>query len=448
MHGQAQSPAQSQTSRSTIQVPRRKVSDIFQEQAPFAPQSVSSSHSQLDYAPERMSSESEEHPFEHWYRGDVARNGGVGELRVARRQEMLDIANYGHTLRKASGKSHSGLSSRSRSNSRGRDMPNGRPGTRQRSDSVGARESIYIDDEGVAEGNTVMDERPLTDLDDDGYDDQIDDYYAQAVQPHPNGSISSPSLDIRSDTPTSRHTQNTSRSRIPQPASRSRTTTPTPAKPTRSASESGLASPSSPAASPSVPRSATQPLKTQGLSPTSASPSTPSTPTAKRRAKSPANSTPQSSAKKQKAKAPPSSMQKRPGPRNEENRRSIGQYPLPDGDEDAIPTWTQPRPANGNWDDVSTIVSVPISSVSHAIGYLGCAPCRREKERPARPVRDCRWHTETQGARAYGHRAGKPNPLVRFRAASRVLCKRHPGRSATTPRSTVSGGARTRSRSP
>ncbi|TBU25528.1 hypothetical protein BD311DRAFT_780297 [Dichomitus squalens] len=352
MHGQAQSPAQSQTSRSTIQVPRRKISDIFQEQAPFTSQSLSSSHSQLDYAPERISSDSEEHPFEHWYRGDVARNGGVGELRVARRQEMLDIANYGHSLRNPSGKSHSGLSSRSRSNSRGRDMPNGRIRMRQRSGSVGARESIYIDDEGVAEGDTVMDERPLTDLDDDGYEDHLDDYYAQAVQPHPNGSISSPSLDIRSDTPTSRHTQNTSRSRIPQPTSRSRTTTPTPAKPTRSTSESGLASPSSPAPSPSVPRSATQPLKTQGLSPAASSPSTPSTPTAKRRAKSPANATPQSSAKKQKAKAPPSSMQKRSVARNEENRRSIGQYPLPDGGEDAIPTWTQPRPANGNWDDV------------------------------------------------------------------------------------------------
>ncbi|PIL35164.1 hypothetical protein GSI_02953 [Ganoderma sinense ZZ0214-1] len=356
-HPPAQSPPQSHTSRSTIQVPRRKVSDIFQEQAPF-PNSLSSSHSQLDYAPERMSSESDERPFEHWYRGDVARNGGVGELRVARRQEMLDIANYGHTLRNAASKSQSGASSRSRSNSRGRDMPNGRAKGRPRADSVGARESIYIDEDAMEDGDAVMDERPLTDLDDDdddyqGYEDQLDDYYTQTVQPHTNGSVSSPSLE-RSDTPTSRLTQNTTRSRIPQPTSRSRTTTPTPTlgKPTRSVSENALSGPSSPSV-PSMQRSATQPLKTQGSpSPSSlpANPSAPSTPTAKKRAKSPASSTP-STSKKQKAKAPPSSMQKRPGAKDE-NRRSVGQYPLPDGDEHAIPTWTQPRQANGNWDEV------------------------------------------------------------------------------------------------
>ncbi|RPD56117.1 hypothetical protein L226DRAFT_464509 [Lentinus tigrinus ALCF2SS1-7] len=341
--------ANSQTSRSTVRIPRHNVSDIFQEQAPFPPNSLSSSQSNFDYGrqtPERMSSESEEHPFEHWYRGDVARNGGVGELRVARRQEMLDIANYGHTLRKASVKhSPSGLSSRSRSNSRGRDMPNGRARTRQRAESVGARESIYIDQEDVGV-EAVMDERPPTDFEDDGYEDHVDDYYSQDVLPHPNGSISSPSLD-RSDTPTSRTTQNTTRSRIPQPASRSRTTTPTPSKPTRSASESGMDGPSPPYSSPQVPRSASS-SKTQALSPNS--PPTPSTPTAKRRAKSPANSTPASASKK--PKAPPSSMQRRQGNKNEENRRSIGQYPMPEGDEDAIPTWTQPRPANGNWDDV------------------------------------------------------------------------------------------------
>ena len=339
--------AHSQTSRSTVRIPRHNVSEIFQEQAPFPPNSLSSSQSNFDYGrqtPERMSSESEEHPFEHWYRGDVARNGGVGELRVARRQEMLDIANYGHTLRKASVKNPpSGLSSRSRSNSRGRDAANSRVRTRPRAESVGARESIYIDQEDVG-AETVLDERPPTDFEDDGYEDHLDDYYSQGVQPHPNGSISSPSLD-RSDTPTSRMTQNTTRSRIPQPSSRSRTTTPTPSKPTRSASETGMAGPSS-SSSPQVPRSASS-SKTQTLSPTS-----PSTPTAKRRAKSPANATPASASKR--PKAPPSSMQRKQGNKNEENRRSIGQYPMAEGDEDAIPTWTQPRPANGNWDEVIT----------------------------------------------------------------------------------------------
>lgn len=44
---------------------------------------------------ERLSSD-EEKPFVHWYRGDVSRNGGVGEYRVGKREEMLDIASFGH----------------------------------------------------------------------------------------------------------------------------------------------------------------------------------------------------------------------------------------------------------------------------------------------------------------------------------------------------------------
>ncbi|KAE9387533.1 hypothetical protein BT96DRAFT_1005037 [Gymnopus androsaceus JB14] len=48
--------------------------------------------------PSRASTDSER-PFEHWYRGEVSRNGGVGEYRVARKQEMLEIANYGYTTK-------------------------------------------------------------------------------------------------------------------------------------------------------------------------------------------------------------------------------------------------------------------------------------------------------------------------------------------------------------
>ncbi|KAI0373795.1 hypothetical protein BV20DRAFT_936964 [Pilatotrama ljubarskyi] len=345
---------QSHTSRSTVRVPRHKVSDIFNEQAPFVPNSLSSSQSNFDVgrqSPDRMSTDSEEHPFEHWYRGDVARNGGVGELRVARRQEMLDIANYGHTLRKASGKhTPGGTSARSRSSSRGREMANGRSHARSRAGSVGARESIYIDqEEAVAEAGMVLDERPLTDLEDEGYGDQDEEYYTDPVQPHPNGSISSPSLD-RSDTPTSRYTQNTARSRIPQPATRPSASpkTGTPTKPTRSASETGASTSSAPASSPKMSRTTSQ---QKAQSPSSATSQAQQTPTAKRRAKSPATAASASAAKKAKAKSPPSSMQKRPT-QKEENRRSIGQYPMPEGDEDAIPTWTQPVPANGNWDDV------------------------------------------------------------------------------------------------
>jgi hypothetical protein len=42
-----------------------------------------------DPAPPRASVDSEEHPFEHWYRGEVSRNDGVRELRVGKRLEML-----------------------------------------------------------------------------------------------------------------------------------------------------------------------------------------------------------------------------------------------------------------------------------------------------------------------------------------------------------------------
>jgi hypothetical protein len=40
--------------------------------------------------------DSKERPFEHWYRGEVSGNDGIGELRVGRRMEMLEIASYGH----------------------------------------------------------------------------------------------------------------------------------------------------------------------------------------------------------------------------------------------------------------------------------------------------------------------------------------------------------------
>ncbi|KAF8505360.1 hypothetical protein BU17DRAFT_57939 [Hysterangium stoloniferum] len=107
---------------------------------------------------DRLSSD-EERPFQHWYRGDVSRNGGVGEYRVGRRMEMLDIASFGHTLKMAR-----------------RTRPYEEPGThtenyviaspRKRADSFSSvdRASIYIDtQDGVVDGR-VMDETPLTDI--------------------------------------------------------------------------------------------------------------------------------------------------------------------------------------------------------------------------------------------------------------------------------------------
>ncbi|OBZ71604.1 hypothetical protein A0H81_08539 [Grifola frondosa] len=163
--------------------------------------------------PERMSSDSEERPFEHWYRG--------------RRQEMLDIANYGHTFRKASARVVPDGNSRSRSTSRGKDVRRVRARAESVGTAVGARESIYIDDdERARDARMVLDEQPLTDLDSDSYEDEDpaeDPYERQEVTPHPYGTISSPAFD-RSATPTSvrsRQAKNgISQSRIPTPTHR------------------------------------------------------------------------------------------------------------------------------------------------------------------------------------------------------------------------------------
>ncbi|KAI0917551.1 hypothetical protein AcV7_004882 [Taiwanofungus camphoratus] len=349
----------SYTSRSTVRMPRHKASELFNEPAPFDTNSWISSSNDPENDPAaslRLSTDSEERPFEHWYRGDVSRNGGVGELRIGRREEMLDIANYGHAFRKAS---HVGLSnySRSRSTSRGRDTVGLRMGSRQRAESVGAtvRQSIYIDDdENARTAGMVLDEQPLTDLESDEYEEQEQDVYEQDVVPHPNGTISSPSLTLTGpandhiDASKQRQRQH-SVSRIPTPTFQRQISvpppTPTPTKPVRGASEPGTSSATSTPRSQRLPRSQSQP-QNQGQR---------TSPSAKSRTKSPATPVSASSARRIRPKGtkPPSSMAKKIS-RKDENRRSIGQYPTPDGDDvvDAIPSWTQPVPPSGNWDDV------------------------------------------------------------------------------------------------
>ncbi|OCH90453.1 hypothetical protein OBBRIDRAFT_887717 [Obba rivulosa] len=334
----------SHTSRSTFRVPRVQTAELFREQAPI----MNGDHDYSD--PRRFSSDSEERPFEHWYRGDVSRNGGVGELRVGRREEMLDIANYGHTFRNAASRTNFSSYTRSRSNSRGRDLAD--PRGRQRAESVGAtpRQSLYLDEDEHVQDSMVLDERPLTDAESDDYGEaDYDGYSERDVMPHPNGNVSSPSLNMSGTTinvDTARHRQGqTSISRIPTPSSSRhilsppRTPTPT-SKPMRNGSEPG-SSHSTPRSGQRVPRSQSQPLPQSQQN-------------AKRRAKSPATASPASAAKKTKTPTKPPSAMQRKTPRKEESRRSIGQYPTPDGDDvvDAIPSWTQPVPSSGNWDDV------------------------------------------------------------------------------------------------
>lgn len=367
----------SRNSRSTAVVPRHQASDFFDEQRTYGAKSYGS-HGPSDENDVRASTESEERPFEHWYRGDVSRNGGVGELRVGRRQEMLDIANYGHTFRKATSRTGLGISTRSRSNSRNRERsltPPGNRGTRQRAESVGARRSIYLDeDEQAALASMVLDERPPTDIESDGYDE--DDLYQQPeVLRHPNGTISSPTLDIIETYATnpidvSRNRQ-ASRTRIPTPARRVTPPdrTPSPSRTARNASEPESSSaPTAPRAS--LPRSQSQPQSAT-----------------KRAAKSPARpaAATAAAAKKLKTKQPPSSMQ--PPKNREADRRSIGQYPTPEFNDlaNAIPTWTQPVTTSGNWDDVrvfaadavlrdaDSLMSVPLLLFVVGCFLFGCA---------------------------------------------------------------------------
>ncbi|EGN91708.1 hypothetical protein SERLA73DRAFT_80198 [Serpula lacrymans var. lacrymans S7.3] len=352
----------SNISLSATSIPGRQRSGILNEPAPFNPSSLTSSSVSQPYDTlhedttlvARPSTDSEERPFEHWYRGDVHRNGGVGELRVGKRLEMLDIANYGHTLRKAS-KGHV-----SRANA-----PLAEAGTRRkRADSIsglGARESFYLDDERAQEAAMVLDESPLTDVEGDEGGDISDserarDSYSPTLVNSSAFSSSTPMLSngngSRSATPTTSRTltrQDVTPTRIPVARQQSeplRSATPThaprmgsepPSRPSMSASPSRMKMPSR------------APHQSQAMSQVQTQSQTGNQ---KRRAKSPATPSPTSASKKSKTKAkPPSATARRKA--EELNRRSVAEYPAPVGEdmEDAIPSWTQPV-KSGNWDEV------------------------------------------------------------------------------------------------
>lgn len=332
---------------------RHQASNIMNEPAPFATSSITSSiRSRIQepvYPNPRPSNDSEERPFEHWYRGDVHRNGGVGELRVAKHVEMLQIANYGHTLRK-SVRGHTRDLSSQMDSTRGR----------KRADSVGTgtRESLYLDDERTKGVGMVLDENPLTDVETDAETDPETFYDAYAgldteadaddttqtcfSAPTPGPPLAAVSSS-RSQTPTSTYpvlgANTTSKyATYPQTAGeplRSRT----PSVPPRMSVENTVPTPPIPG-----PRARAVSRTTSPTSQLSEQSHT------KRRAKSPAASSPASTPKKAKikAKTPP------PTSRREDPRGSIAGYPTPEGNMvDAIPTWTQPVQKSGNWDEVS-----------------------------------------------------------------------------------------------
>ena len=129
-----------------------------------------------------------ERPFEHWYRGEAARNGGVGELKIGK-AEMLDIAQFGYArgggggggpddVRKQAGASaYSTIASGSVAAA----------ALRRRAGSFdGKRESWIIPADMVegAYGSKVIDESPLTDLEGDEYTTEGERNY-----PYPGTSV-------------------------------------------------------------------------------------------------------------------------------------------------------------------------------------------------------------------------------------------------------------------
>lgn len=329
---------------------RRQRSNIMNEPPPFSTSSITSSvlskqfHEDPHLPPPRPSNESEERPFEHWYRGDVHRNGGVGELRVGKRMEMLRIANFGHDIKTNTQRFAPRDFSASLEYSR----------RRKRADSVsglGERESLYLDEQRANEADMVLDESPPTDIDGDPDTDPEDMYdsYAGADQATLNlaFSASTPHL-IRSSAENTRSevlAHQTTSTEIPPtriPVARAASEPLRANTSTDTARSSETLVPSPPPSIGSLPQPTSSRSQTQ-------SPNQPSS--NKRRAKSPASpsvpSTPKKS--KSKVKTPPSAAR-----RKEDNRSSVASYPTPEGDGmvDAIPTWTQPVQKSGTWDEV------------------------------------------------------------------------------------------------
>lgn len=279
------------------------------EQPPFTANSYNSSI--VDDGYPRRSAE-EELPFEHWYRGDVSRNGGVGELRVANRMEMLEIANYGHKFRQRS------------------------PGARRRrAESIGNRESVIFDD--YERGDMVLDETPLTDMEADTETEHETSFTShQYLQ---NDAYDEDLTLVRE------LSDSTAVATTPRPGAKS-LTTPTQMSMYRAFSEppeSAMASSSSSSRDRARPNGMP---KSQSQSLTAAQ-------------------------KRSRTKSPgPSANKKTKGTLGQKRSKSTmdvrsttttSEYPeppdMPGGMADAIPSWTQPKPKTGNWDEVRIFLS-------------------------------------------------------------------------------------------
>ncbi|KAJ7505731.1 hypothetical protein B0H11DRAFT_1708048 [Mycena galericulata] len=341
-------------SQDTIHIPMRQTSGLLNEPPPFMPGPESAnSH---DDTPPRPSNDSEERPFEHWYRGEVSRNGGVGELKLGKRAEMLEIANYGHTLKQKQALAAS------------READPSTPQRRKRSESAAGieanRESVYLDEDHANDVGRVLDEGPLTDVDAEMSDG---DYYSN--QHHlqlDTSTASAPDPRYLSRTPTPQQTPN--RTRIPSP------TAPVAQPMQRGASEP----PSFPASSSSLSQASRQ-LQNPKRSATASPPAASTSASKKPRAAVAARPKPKPKPKRTNLPAT-----------DEKNRRSVAYYPSPGDDEDmadAIPSWTQPvAPPTGRWDDVVLPVVARKKGLDGLYEQADGSPKPRKVEEPIAPA--------------------------------------------------------------
>ena len=386
--GPQQGVLRTPSTRTKVELPSHQGVLLLNESPPFTSISSMSSFSQHGREPNqtedpsRSSIDSEERPFEHWYRGEVSRNGGVGELRVGRRQEMLDIANYGHAIRKKKKPTTTRVQPINLVDEPRR--------YRKRADSIGGmtdkereeRGSLYLDDEHAGEVGRVLDESPLTDLDGEGSDINSESEYYNGpyayipevednLTPMPEPWTPTPGTgEVRSLTPIS-----VPSSMIPRPSSRqqqqqqqqqqSAPPTRIPTLSTSRRSSDSRRSATSPTPAPML-RGASEPPQL----PSSKTPSPPTTSSSSkaRQQTYPSNTLPTSAqktaispaSKKSRTTASKATRAKASAARKEQddesNKKSVEYYPTPTGQgddsmADAIPSWTQPVHGEGNWDE-------------------------------------------------------------------------------------------------
>lgn len=351
----------------------QNMTEIMYEMPPFSANSHTSSiqddsHDVNEYP--RPSTE-EERPFEHWYRGDLSRNGGVGELRVGNRMEMLEIANYGHRLREKQ------LAAAALNNTRTAAFQG-----RKRAESIGHRDSVFYEDE---DGRMVMDETPLTDMEADTEVETDREAGEETWDDHETQETSKVSTSTeRQSTPTNvpRHNESISQSQIPRPSIRAMSESPQ--------SSSVSASRQQQYAN-AVPQSQSLTLSIS----TSTNKHHPAQKRSRTKSPVPSTSTPTTSTPTAKKLKVSTVVQKRSksNVRPSEADRSTAEYPEPPdgpgGMADAIPSWTRPKP-KGNWDEVcSSLLVCPLYAQFRVVP--GCSSCSSAEDGSRRSIRRSYW---------------------------------------------------------